>query len=433
MTKLTILLYNLFISPLFILASHIGALLHKKVRAGVMGRYRTFPRIKNYFIQNPRRADVPLFLFHCASMGEFEHIKPLLAKFKQKLPQSRIVVMFFSPSGFQNISDFPTVDLFIYSPMDIWYRVNRLYEQLKPTAVFIAKHDVWPNQVWVAQKRRIPVFMINASLHKASSRIRPVIRTFQRTVYDKFNRIFIIAESDKLRWEILSDKNRVMEVGDTKYDQVLYRCQESRQKKWLPEHFTRGNFVFVAGSTWPEDETHIFTAVSRLLRFYPKLRVVICPHEPGESRLFQLRQTYSEFETELYSQAGEECKARILLVDKIGILANIYSEAHLAYVGGSFRQNIHNVLEPAVYGIPVMFGPVNQNSHEAQLLKKCGGGVEIPNGHELRVLLDRFMQEENFRKRVGDKARRMVVTHSGSTERTLKAIFSELGLKPTAS
>ncbi len=433
MTTIAILLYNLFISPLFILASHIGALFHKKVRAGVVGRYQTFPRIKSYFRQHPREADAPLFLFHCASMGEFEHIKPLLAKFKQALPGSRIVVMFFSPSGFQNVAEFPAVDLFIYSPMDIWYRVNRLYGLLKPTALFIAKHDVWPNQVWVAHRRRIPAYMINASLHKASSRIRPVVRTFQRTVYDKFNRIFIIAETDKLRWQMLSDERKVTVVGDTKYDQALYRCQESRRQTWLPKSFTEDNFVFVAGSTWPEDETQLFMAFGRLLPFFSKLRVVICPHEPTESRLIQLREAYADFETTLFSRISEGGDARIILVDKIGILANIYSEAHIAYVGGSFRQNIHNVLEPAVYGIPVMFGPINQNSHEAQLLKKCGGGVEIRNGHDLRVLLDRFMQEEDFRKRVGEKARRMVESHSGSTARTLEAIFSELGLKPLAS
>lgn len=429
MTLLCFLADNLLLFPLIFLMFHLQALWDAKTRRGVVGRYQS-QRLARCVRRSPENVGRELFLIHCASMGEFEHIKPFLRQLREKRPESRTVVMFFSPSGYENVRDVPGVDLFLYAPFDWWLPVWRLFRTLRPRALMIAKYDAWPNQVWVAKWLGIPCFLINAQLYETSSRLRWPARQVLPVIYRRFDRILCTSETDKQNYARLAPPSCITVVGDTKYDQVIFRSEESRKKAVLPAGFYREKLVFVAGSTWPEDEAQLIPAIKSLWEKHRELRVIICPHEPGEAHLAQLEVQLDPLPVVRYSRLDESAPAAVVLIDQIGLLANLYSVAAVAYVGGSFKQNVHNVLEPAVYSIPVLFGPVNQKSHEAQLLRQSGGGIEVASGEEILRLLDQFFSDEAVRRQVGKAARDLVESRRGATERTVQAILTLLEITP---
>ncbi len=419
------LIYNWMIAPVLIILAHLGALFHPKVRAGVLGRYRTAGKIRR-FGQQGSSQKAPLFLFHCASMGEFEHVKPLITALKEKDARCRIVVMFFSPSGYENVREFPGVDLFVYAPFDIWWPVYRMFRRLSPYALLISRHDVWPAQIWVARRLGIPVFLVNASLHADSGRLGFPMGLFNRRVYRHFTRILAVSPRDEERFRQWVDRDRVQVVGDTKYDQVLYRAQESRQKALLPEVIYRNRPVLVAGSTWPEDEEHLLPALVSVRQQVPDLLSIICPHEPTQEHLRRIEAVLQHHGVIRFSRLEHYRSQPFIVVDRIGILANLYSLAWVAYVGGSFKQNVHNVLEPAAYGIPVLFGPVHQHSHEAQLLKADGAAVEVHNAAEIAYWLKELLTNSNLRTGKGRRAREIARENSGATQKILQAVWNDL-------
>jgi 3-deoxy-D-manno-octulosonic-acid transferase len=359
-------------------------------------------------------------------MGEFEHIKPLIFKIKSVRPACKIVVMFFSPSGFENIQDFKGVDLFIYSPFDWCWPVYRFYKILKPSALIIAKHDVWPNQIWLAFRLDIPVFLVNASLHKSSSRLGSFSMLFQKTVYRYISLIITGSEEDKKNFQKLVSSEKIRIAGDTKYDQVVYRMHQSHNMETIPKKILIGKKVFVAGSTWSDDEQVLIPAVQKIKEKHKELLFIICPHEPRPAHINELISFLKPFESCLLSNINRFNTEPAIIIDRIGLLANLYAVADLAYVGGSFKQNIHNVLEPAAYGIPVLFGPVNENSNEAQLLKEHNGAFEIHNEKDLVQIIHKLFGDQDFRKRVGRQALKVVMQNTGATEKTVQIIMYHL-------
>lgn len=363
-----------------------------------------------------------LLVLHCASMGEFEHTKPFLLEFKKTKPDFRILVLFFSPSGFENVKPFSAVDFYLYSPHECFFLIWRFFRQLRPTLWIIAKHDVWPNQIWLARWFKIPIFLINASLHGQSKSLFWFTKPFYRAVYNGFNQVLTISETDRKNFCRLVDSDILTVVGDTKFDQVIYRQQESRKKEIIPSSIVQDRWIFVAGSTWPEDQMHLIPAIQNLNQKYQKILTIVCPHEPTHSHLDEIKSHLPNGEFILLSEIQNFSKEKYLIVDRFGLLANLYSLGKLAYVGGGFKQNIHNVLEAAVYQIPVLFGPVNQSSHEAQLLKNNMGGWEVRNSQEILNIIEKFLENDIFRQECGKKAFRIVEENRGATQRTIQKI-----------
>jgi 3-deoxy-D-manno-octulosonic-acid transferase len=420
------LVYNLIVFPAMFIAIHIGALFNTKMRRGILGRYRTYGRVRA-FLKNLPKAERDIFLFHCASMGEFEHIKPLLRELKKQRPDAHSVVMFFSPSGYENVKTAEGVDLFVYAPFDWFWPVWRFLRLLRPRVLIVAKYDTWPNLLWTARWLGIPRFLVNATLYDTSSRLRFPLRRLLKPIYGLFDAIFAISENDRQNLLALAEQSAVVVVGDTKYDQVLFRAEESRKLKLIPDTILQNRPVWVCGSTWPEDEAHLIPAARQLLAAFPDLFVIICPHEPTATHLSQLETQLADNRLARLSALSEQSSAlQFLLIDRIGVLANLYAVATAAYVGGSFKQNIHNVLEPAIYGIPVLFGPVNQNSHEAQLLKQRGGAFEVQNTTDIVNTLSRLFHHPEALKEAGENARKVVLAHAGATQKMLTAIFAKL-------
>jgi len=417
MKKIWQIIYYFWVSPGIIIGAHILALFFRKVRKGLFQRYSTIKQLQSWIETNkPTEKRV---LFHTASLGEFEHIRPVIQALKEN-NQTVNIVTFFSPSGYDNVGQSKGLDFHFYLPFDFPSNWQKIYEIVKPSMIIIAKHDVWPGQVWTAHKYNLPIFLINASLSAKSSRTRWGVKSFLKHVYRDFTEIFAISEEDANRFSIHYPRCRVERVGDTKYDQVVLRKRSAREQNLLPKEWTGNHWIFMAGSIWPEDEEHVLPALLKLLEESESLRLVLVPHQPGKKAIARLEETFNKWGVQLFSQREQLKDERVLIVDVIGYLAGLYHYAQAAYIGGSFQQGIHNVMEPAIFGVPVYYGPVHENSYEAIQLADNNGGIVIHNSDELFQEISRIFKQDEIRTELGDKAEKFATRNVGSTELLLK-------------
>ncbi len=410
-------IYTYFVFPCILLIAKTVSLFNKEIRKALNLRYRVFDELQR--IKDTIPGQNKIVLLHAASMGEFEHIKPLITKLKSTYNTS-IIVTFFSPSAYENVKQYPGVELFIYLPLDKRSNWQKFYDILKPDIIIISKHDVWPNQIWMAKKYGIPIFLVNASLSGDSSRIRFWVRSFLKYVYRSFDHIFAISTQDMERFAKYFPLCPVSKMGDTKFDQVLLRKDEAAAKHFIPESWTKNSLVILLGSIWPEDSEHILPAVSAILEKKSNIKVIVVPHQPSTQYIESLSARLQKFNPVLFTDRSRLQESRLLVVDVVGVLADLYKYANIAYVGGSFKQGIHNVMEPAIYKIPVLYGPVHTNSFEAINLLKAGGSILLENENDGLAILEDLAGNENKRIEIGEKAYRFAVENLGATERIVK-------------
>ena len=416
MKRLWQLLYYLFISPLIIISAHLVAFFSKNVREGLIPRYAVFKHIREQISAN--QGHRKCILYHSASLGEFEHIKPLLEVLHRQY-NTYNVVTFFSPSGYNHARADKTMHMRLYMPFDLPVFWRIFFNLLKPDLLLVAKHDVWPAQIWTAKKEKIPLYLINASLPENSTRTRWYIKNFLKHVYREFTYICAISDEDKIRFSRHYPRCRVTMVGDTKYDQVVMRKKEAQKTNLLPPKWKAKKWIFVAGSIWPEDSEHLLPVLKKMLVRFSAVSIIIVPHQPDIRTVEIYEREFEEWKTCRFSTRETITDERVLIVDGVGFLAAIYESAQAAYVGGSFKQGIHNVMEPAIYGIPVIFGPVHTNSYEAMRLAETGGAFITKNEQEIEQKLFYFVQNEDIRIKTGQKAATFALENTGATEKLL--------------
>jgi len=426
MKKVWQFIYYFWVSPGIVVGAHILALFFRKVRKGLFPRYSTIARLQSWMETNqPAEKRV---LFHTASLGEFEHIRPVIQALKENY-QTVNIVTFFSPSGYDNVGQSKGLDFHFYLPFDFPFTWQKIYEIVKPSMIIIAKHDVWPGQVWTADKHKLPIFLINASLSAKSSRTKWGVKSFLKHVYRDFTEISAISEDDANRFSIHYPRCRVEMVGDTKYDQVVLRKKSAREQNLLQKKWTENQWIFMAGSIWPEDEEHVLPALIKMLEEEDSLRLVLVPHQPEQKAITRLEESFKKWGVQLFSNREQLNKERVLIVDAIGYLAGLYHYAQAAYVGGSFKQGIHNVMEPAIFGIPVFYGPVHENSYEAIQLADNNGGIVIKNSEELYKEISRIFKQDESRTELGEKAEKIATRNIGATDLLLSRWESILNTK----
>ena len=409
------LVYNIIITPVLMIVIHLLSVISRKVRRGLYPRYRTIQLLKKWIKDSP--SENKQILFHAASLGEFEHIKPLLYKFKSKYDTINIVT-FFSPSGYINSEGTEYMDYRMYMPFDIPFLWRSLYGCIKPSLLIISKHDIWPVQIWMAKKMNIPIILLNASLSGESSRTGRIAKHFLSTVYHDLNYICAISEDDASRFRANYPDVTVDVIGDTKYDQVVVRRDLALDKNYLNNSWSDNKQILVAGSIWPEDELHLFPAVLDLLN-RTNINVIFAPHEPNENTVKRIKNVFKEWKTLIFSEKEKLTNQRIIIVDSVGYLADIYRYASFAYLGGSFKQGIHNVMEAAIYGIPVLYGPVHTNSYEAIQLALDNGGIVVHNSGEILAWLTHFIDNQTKSMELGKKAEQYVLKNTGATDKIL--------------
>ena len=348
--------------------------------------------------------------FHAASLGEFEQGRPLMERLRAEFPSYKILLTFFSPSGYEVRKDYKGADIVCYMPVDTPSNARRFVELAHPKMAFFIKYEFWYNFLAELRKRQTPTFSVS-SIFRADQIFFRWYGAGYRKVLSCITFFFVQnAESKELLARLGYDNVAV--TGDTRFDRVL---QIRRQAKQLPviEAFTRGFKVFVAGSSWPPDED-IFI---RYFNDHPGWRLIIAPHVIAEDHLNQILSKL-KCSTERYTQATVQsvADARCLLIDCFGILSSAYGYGNVAYVGGGFGVGIHNVLEAAAWNMPVIFGPNNRKFMEARGLLKAKGGFEINVYDDFEQLMDTFTTDDKALKDAGDAAGEFVKSCTGATD-----------------
>ena len=392
----------------------IASLFNRKARLLIKGHNRILDTIRAQVDPNSS-----YLWFHASSLGEFEQGRPLIERIHHKHPECRILLTFFSPSGYEVRKDYKGADIVCYIPFDTPLNVKRFLNTIRIEKAFFIKYEFWPNFLRGLYRRNIEVFSISSIFRDNQLFFKWYGKRYAKAL-TYFKHLFVQDRHSKdLLYSIgITD---VSIVGDTRADRVIEVAAASQQYPII-ETFVNGNPTFIAGSSWPQDE-ELFIPY-----FLPKRdwKLIIAPHEIHEEHLVEIEGRLKGRDCIRLSKATlENIKGYdTLIIDCFGMLSSIYRYGHIAYIGGGFGVGIHNVLEAAVFDIPVLFGPNNQRFREAQDLKRLKGGFEITDAYSLRILIDKFISDPGFLKKAGKNAGDYVRSSSGTSDR----ILGEIGL-----
>ena len=417
------ILYNIFVVPLGVFFYHLFSVFSKKMQMGIRGRKKTFAEIKNLRKLYPDRE---IILLHSASLGEYEQVKPVVKGIKERDKEIITVVSFTSPSGYEHADKIPEVDLYIYLPFDFKSKVYWFLEILKPTKIIFVTYELWPNLLHVARKKHIKTYLISARIRKSSRKWRFYIKSYFAHLYCSLDHIFTVSNMDKeeLLKRTGNKKLNIQTLGDTRYDQVIQRA-ELRASKNIPKIFNDG-FVIIAGSVWEQDLEVITTPLVQLIKSNENVKLIIAPHETDKLHVNPIVDAFLRqgFQVSKYSELDGKCNDRVLVVNTIGVLAELYHQSNMAFVGGSFKGAIHNVMEPAVAGIPVIFGPLYHNSREAEKLVEFGGGFSCENSLEFHVLVEKLISDSNYYQKAAKASKDVIFNNKGAAEKTVNQILA---------
>lgn len=404
------MIYNLVIY-IYLFGVKLAALFSSKPAKMVKGHREVFDILRDKIDRNAR-----YIWFHVASLGEFEQGRPLIERIRKEHPEYRILQTFFSPSGYEVRKNYQGADIVCYLPFDTPRNVRRFIEMVNPCMVFFIKYEFWQNYLNTLYKKGIPVYSVSSIFRPNQIFFRWYGKDY-RKVLKTFSHLFVQNEvSEKLLASIgVTD---VTIVGDTRFDRVLDICTVAKDLP-LVKAFKGNSKTFVAGSSWGPDED-IFI---RYFNEHPEMKLVIAPHVVSDSHLKEIMEKVKR-PCVRYTEATEEnvSKADCLIIDCYGLLSSIYRYGEISYIGGGFGVGIHNVLEAAVYGIPVIFGPNNKKFREAQHLLEKKGGFEINDYEEFKRLMDRFLTDNSYLQQAGNAAGDYVKNNSGALKKIMKAI-----------
>jgi 3-deoxy-D-manno-octulosonic-acid transferase len=425
MKKLLFIVYNFLVVPVLYVFIRIAAFFNEKVARGIKGR----KRILEELIVNSSALDKnkKLVWFHSASLGEFEQAKPIIQELK-KTKSINVLVTFFSPSGYENSKKYPYADLISYIPFDTYSNAIKFIKIVSPDLAVLMRYDIWPNHILALKKFKIPTFLVDATMKGNTSRKLPLIKTFHKILFSKITKILTVSSADAEGFKEFGCMDKqVKAVGDTRFDRVFQRSITAKEKNLIKEDFLKDKKVFVAGSTWEADEEIILPAFLKLTKYDNNVILIIAPHEPTLLHLEKLENDFAgKLNTIRFSFLNSYNGERVIIIDSIGILLTLYTYAQVAFVGGSYKQGIHNVLEAAVYGIPVLFGPKIENSQESQELAHRGGGIIIKSKQQAYRALRTLFLNENLRKKTGKISYAYVQENLGATSRILHEILQFL-------
>jgi len=361
-----------------------GSLFNRKIRAGMIGRFRSYQNLKSFRVHIG--IGKTIYWFHASSHGEFEQVKPVLKGLKEVEPSSFSVVSFFSPSGYNHVND-ELIDCKIYLPFDFPWLIRKCLNVVQPKKIILAAYDVWPNMIWISKSKGIHSALFAAQFSEGTSKLSPVIRNFYRNVYGSLSAIYTISEQDNKRLQqILYPIKRpiVRVLGNPRYDQVKQKADKFTTEQ--TESVLLRPKRLVAGSMHIEDEHVILDSIVNLMQDINDLSLIWVPHEPSD-RIVSQAESFFQSKNFTTARLGlknpNQIETRVIIVDSIGKLSQLYWDGQVAYIGGGFSSGVHNVMEPAIARLPVFFGPHYKNFIEAKELIADGGGFSIENGTDL--------------------------------------------------
>ena len=391
------------------LGVRVAALFKEKLRKMVQGHRATWQMLRALSGKDT------YVWFHAASLGEFEQGRPLMERLRREHPEKKILLTFFSPSGYEVRKNYDGADLVCYLPFDTPLNARRFVKLARPEAAFFIKYEFWRNYIEVLYKRGIPCYSVSSIFRENQIFFRPYGRGYARCL-SRMTHLFVQNETSRRLLEGIGVTN-VDVVGDTRFDRVL-DIRNAAKPLPLAERFAGCWKVLVAGSSWPQDEEIIIPYFNK----HPNLKLVLAPHVVSEEHLQAIERQLARPALR-YSKATPKAVAEVdcLIIDCYGLLSSIYRYASMAYVGGGFGVGIHNVPEAAVYGIPVIIGPNNKKFREAQALLRCGGCKEIACAADFEQLMDAWLSDKEALATAGKAAGSYIADNAGAADR----IFSK--------
>ena len=404
--------YNIFLF-LYRTGISIASLWNKKARLWLDGRKNIFNRLSAEL----RTQDSKIIWFHCSSLGEFEQGRPVIENLRKQIPNSKFLLTFFSPSGYEIRKDYKGADWIFYLPLDSKTNAKLFFDVINPSLVVFVKYDYWYYYLTECKKRNIPLLMVSGIFRKD----QPFFKWYgnlHRSMLNSFTNFFV---QDKESLQLLQSIkiNNVTVAGDTRFDRVSEIAENFTPIDAI-EKFCSSSPVLVSGSTWPEDEKLIKDSTVN----FPDLKIIIAPHEIHTEHIDQLRSIFPNamLHSQLKAHPSHPITSNCLIIDNIGILSKLYHYATIAYVGGGFNKGIHNTLEAAVYGKPVLFGPNYKKFKEAIGLIEIGGGISITSSSELSVILQKFINDKISLELSGKNSFDFVKQNKGATEKIIHYI-----------
>jgi 3-deoxy-D-manno-octulosonic-acid transferase len=401
----------------------LAALSSSKAKLWVAGRKNLFDHLRDAVKKDTR----PILWFHCASLGEFEQGRPLMERLRAQHPEYRILLTFFSPSGYEVRKNYAGADIVTYIPLDTKSNARRFLNIVQPKLVVFVKYEFWLHHLEEISKRNIPHYLVSAIFRDNQVFFKPHGGIF-RSALKNYTHIFTQNETSLTLIKKIGIASATV-AGDTRFDRVAEIAAGAKDIAAV-EHFSKNRKVIVAGSTWDADEEHLFPAIVNYLYKYG-WSLIIAPHEITKSRIAGIESSLNAAGVDVQDIArfsgipeGQENSfgGKVLIIDNIGMLSSLYRYGDIAYIGGGFGKSIHNTLEAAVYSIPVVFGPMYQKFNEALGLIACKGGFGVHDANELQTTLDGLLSNESFRKAAGERAGEFVKNNTGATQKILRSI-----------
>ena len=407
-------LYNFLV---FIVSSilPIIAIFNKKIRLFIDGRKQTFLKIEA--LKNEETV-----LFHVASLGEFEQAHPIIEELKSNFKHYKILVTFFSPSGYEVRKNYDLADVVCYLPLDSDANAKRFIKNIHLKFAIFVKYEFWPNFLNEVNKNQIPTILVSGIFRKNQLFFQPY-GGFMRNSLKAFHHFFLQDENSKKLLESIDFKNSSV-VGDTRFDRVSRILNQNNSLDFIDE-FKNNQYTIVAGSTWKEDEEYLVNYINNNSLYDEK--IIIAPHNIQNDAVLGLKKSIHK-KTILFSEKEGKNMAeyQVLIVDTIGILTKIYVAANVAYVGGGLKTGLHNILEPATFGIPVVIGNKFDKFKEAVDLVNLKGCFSIKNQKQFSSIFTKLKKDEGFRESTGNINKKYIQEHLGATQKIMNYLKTQL-------
>ena len=407
------ILYRIFLW-LFRLGIGINALYNRKTKLWIAGRKNWRQKISDKLGANEKRLWI-----HCSSLGEFEQGRPLIESIKKQYPNYKIVLTFFSPSGFEHCKKYTTADYIFYLPMDGKRAAKDFVALINPSLVMFVKYEFWHYYLSEVCKRNIPLLLVSAAFRPAQAFFR-WHGGFFRSMLGCFTQIHVQDDKSAKLLEGIGFKENVFVTGDTRYDRVNEIATKLRSIPEI-EQYKANNKIIIAGSTWAADEQILYSYLPSLPQGW---KMIIAPHEIDSTHINQLVTLFRN-EAVLYSSfiVNKKADTKVLIIDNIGMLSSLYAYGNVGYVGGGFlKGGIHNTLEPAIFGLPIVFGPVYQKFTEAVSMVAEGVAFPVHTQTEAMTILTSLVNDEQRRDMINQKLKHFMDSNTGATERILANI-----------
>ncbi len=381
------------------------SLFNPKLKLFVSGRKKTFAELEAKL-----SGDSKSIWMHVASLGEFEQGLPILERLQRTYPHHKIVVTFFSPSGYEVKKNTSVADVVVYLPMDTLSNASRFLDKINPELAIFIKYEIWPNFLYRLQQRSVPTFLVSGRFSERQIYFKP-FGGFMRNSLKAISHFFVQDKGSKTLLESIGFNNITIS-GDTRFDRVSEILKQDNQLDFM-NTFKSENFCLVAGSTWPEDEEILINFINNTQH---DIKFVIAPHQIKQAHIDGIAHALTK-KSIRFSQLGDEDLSEydVLIIDTIGLLTKIYSYANAAYVGGGFATGLHNTLEPAVFGVPVIVGPNFKGFKEAEDLVAQKGILPIHNQENFNDLIDNFLDNPTYVVKTGEINSNYINNNLGAT------------------